>query len=300
VNALSKHNTCVIDHIKVNGQTLGDWSGFYKIEAVVTPNVINNTVIDNILLDDYTKLAGWDATAVTVGAKLFKVYTTIEMTEFEIFYKDFDSSPGWKIYENDVIKLTQNISNHNFSDDATGTYTYGDGTAGTIRASDKYNLNAYKYTFEINVGSYNRTSSSNNNNLSIVMNYVLANGNFLSVWDKFVNIFGRPKRLDGKGVWNDNIRDILYDYFVEPNPSPGGGPGGKGAAWINGNANPGDLLFEIFLTEKVHTFVIDCFLPIYVPGWNVYENDILVLSENANHGSAKTPNPYPVTYDISQ
>lgn len=128
----------------------------------------------------------------------------------------------------------------------------------------------YEYIFEINVVNASGTN--------LVIAAIRANGIYLSEWDKFVSI---EALLDINQI-EDTIENVTQFLGY--------------ARWVNGIAVSGVSVFKIVTTEKVNSFVINHYRPVYVPGWNIYENGVLVLSRNTNAGSSQKPTDYEVTY----
>ena len=101
------------------------------------------------------------------------------------------------------------------------------------------------------------------------MSEVRANGYQLSTWDKFVS----ANFVTSNGGDADLINRLTDGSLTQI------------VGWKNEHAGVGDVLFEIITTEKVHVFDISYYSEFLGPGWKIYENDVLVLSETQNKGS---------------
>lgn len=118
----------------------------------------------------------------------------------------------------------------------------------------------YKYTFEVNV---------QNAGTIFVAGPIKANGTLLDSWDGFLAITGDEPDRSG------SLSDI--------------GSTTQAPTWEDVALTPGSMLWEITTSQRVKTFEINTYRYKYQPGWNIYENGVLLVSETSNGGSSDSP-----------
>lgn len=121
---------------------------------------------------------------------------------------------------------------------------------------------------------------------SISVRGMKANGVLLSEWDKFSHIVA----LTAPDYSHDD-RDNRIELVTENDAV-------NYALWTQTTNVVNAKLFEIYTTEPVNSFEYDGGRPYKTPGWNIYENDVLLVSESSNRGANSDPTPFVVTYDL--
>ena len=143
----------------------------------------------------------------------------------------------------------------------------------------------YRYTFEINVPNYESTDSGTDEqwrHLPIV--YIKANGYDIATWDKFSS----ATALLSPNYYDKIDLNTMLDSTTN-----------LATAWMGFDVDqPGTRLFEMVFTEKITSFEIISGRPKYAPGWNIYEDGVLMVSESANRGPAETPEEVAYTYNL--
>jgi hypothetical protein len=130
----------------------------------------------------------------------------------------------------------------------------------------------YRYTFEVSVPP---------SHTSLTVMQVKANGNVLGTWDKYLSATLLHPSSNTPG-----INSILIANSPDGN-----------IAWSDVAANT--KLFDIVTSEKITSFEIFNGRPKYGPGWNIYENDELLVSETSNLGPNSEPSGYDLVHTIS-
>lgn len=110
---------------------------------------------------------------------------------------------------------------------------------------------------------------------------VKANGNVLGTWDKYLSATLLHPSSNTPG-----INSILIANSPDGN-----------ITWSDVAANT--KLFDIVTSEKITSFEIFNGRPKYGPGWNIYENDELLVSETSNLGPGSEPSGYNLVHTIS-
>jgi hypothetical protein len=103
-----------------NGVDLGTWDKFVSIRGITNPNRAGN--INGILIAG-TEVA-WYSSAVSAGRDIFEVVTSERVRYFDIEYRRPKYRSGWKIFENDILKLHETTNGGNGADSPTLYYPY--------------------------------------------------------------------------------------------------------------------------------------------------------------------------------
>ena len=252
INRLPHSGTLILSYIKANGVSLDSWSDFMSITALLPPNDPNKNDI-NVITQESASAAAWINDVVKQGDEIFRLITTRRVLQFEIGPHRPLYAPGWNIYENGRLVLSEPDNRGNASEPSNDTglwhYTYFPFT-GPI----------YKYTFEISV--------QNASTIHFLGRTLKVNGNFIETWDKFIGVSGEPPDRTGSMV-------DLYKTDLD------------GPSWF---LRPvGTKMLDVYTSERATTIELAYYRQRYVPGWNIYENDVLILSETTNGGTSESP-----------
>ena len=100
------------------------------------------------------------------------------------------------------------------------------------------------------------------------------------------------------------------DYCVKPGTQLSDGHNGPFASMVDGSKQGiacnqsttswvGKTLFEIMAPSDVTELKITYGRPLYAPGWKIYRDGNLVLSEGSNRGGSMHPSPVTYSYTLS-
>jgi hypothetical protein len=133
----------------------------------------------------------------------------------------------------------------------------------------------YRYTFEINVPA--------EGTIVYVGRTVKMNGKYPENWDKFLG-FTTP--IDPTTFRTNSMSD-LYPRSTE------------GPSFYDHQGTQGAVIFEALTSERVDFFEMATYRNKYRPGWNVYENGVLLLSETVNGGGSDSPASHDVWHTLT-
>uniref|UniRef100_A0A6C0BQF3 Uncharacterized protein n=1 Tax=viral metagenome TaxID=1070528 RepID=A0A6C0BQF3_9ZZZZ len=326
VSVLSGHsaNWIVPEHIIADGVALFENNNFDRLEVLVYPQsaYASDVNINHLIDSDTTTYVNWRDNPQPVGTKLFNLYFKERVQNITIQHARPTYTPGWKIYENDVVVYTDTSNhgdaseprpynviyslNNTYSQDADGYVTVshfaahsalfahcgvhadmGSGVNGTSGIPVVgIDATIYRYTFEVNVPNYFSTHTTHEHHFEwggLNVKSIKANGRDIATWDKFVSATA--------------LVDPVYHTKTDINGMLDSATGGTVWMWFDVD-EPGTRIFELVFEERITSFQIVNGRPWNGPGWNIYEDGVLMVSESTNLGPAEVPIDEVYTYDL--
>ena len=147
ISVLSAHSASWIvpSHILVDGIALFENSNFDRLEMLVNPlsPYAEDMVVDHLIDSDPNSYINWRNNAQPVGTKLFNLYFKEKVPNITVIHQRPVYTPGWKIYENDVVIHTD-TSNHGAESNPRPydvTYTWNS----TLTSGFAYSQDAHGY-----------------------------------------------------------------------------------------------------------------------------------------------------------